>query len=60
MVELELSKSEKVKRLTQIMAQIKNTGNLIGVLFAYRDGGLIAENFDEKIDFDIFNQIRIN
>jgi predicted regulator of Ras-like GTPase activity (Roadblock/LC7/MglB family) len=57
MVELELSKSEKVKRLTQIMVQIKNIGNLIGVLFAYRDGGLIAENFNEKIDFDIFTSM---
>ena len=57
MVELELSESEKVKRLTQLMARIKNTGNLIGILFAYRDGGLIAENFDEKIDFGIFTSM---
>lgn len=57
MVELELSKTEKVKRLTQLMAQIKNNGNLLGVLFAYRDGGLIAENFNEKINFDTFTSM---
>lgn len=57
MVELELSKTEKVKRLTQLLAKIKNNGNLLGVLFAYRDGGLIAENFKEKINFENFTSM---
>ena len=57
MVEFELSKTEKDKRLTQIMAQIKSNGNLLGVLFSYRDGGLIAENFAVKIDFDNFTSM---
>jgi len=57
MDELELPKTEKVKKLTQIMDLIKDNGNLLGVLFAYRDGGLIAENFKEKIDFDTFTSM---
>jgi len=57
MDELELPKTEKVKKLTQIMNQIKDKGNLLGVLFAYRDGGLIAENFKEEIDFDNFTSM---
>jgi len=57
MDELELPKTEKVKKLTQIMDLIKYNGNLLGVLFAYRDGGLIAENFKEEIDFDNFTSM---
>jgi predicted regulator of Ras-like GTPase activity (Roadblock/LC7/MglB family) len=57
MDELELPKTEKVKKLTQIMNLIKSNGNLLGVLFAYRDGGLIAENFKEKIDFNNFTSM---
>ena len=52
MDDLELSKAEKFKKLTQVMEVIKENGNLLGVLFAYRDGGLIAENFEERINFD--------
>ena len=57
MDELEFPKTEKVKKLTQIMNLIKENGNLLGVLYAYRDGGLIAENFKEKIDFDNFTSM---
>ncbi len=57
MDELELPKTEKIKKLAQIMDLIKDNGNLLGVLFAYRDGGLIAENFKEKIDFDNFTSM---
>ena len=57
MDEIELPKTEKVKKLTQIMNLIKDTGKLLGVLFAYRDGGLIAENFKEEIDFDNFTSM---
>ena len=57
MDELELPKAEKVKRLAQIIDVIKENGNLLGVLFAYRDGGLIAENFKERINFDIFTSM---
>ncbi|MFX0010224.1 MAG: hypothetical protein ACFE9R_07915, partial [Candidatus Hermodarchaeota archaeon] len=57
MVELELSKTEKVKKLNQVLTQIKENGNLLGVLYAYRDGGLIAENFNEKIDFENFTSM---
>jgi predicted regulator of Ras-like GTPase activity (Roadblock/LC7/MglB family) len=57
MDELELPKTEKVKKLTQNMDKIKENGNLLGVLFAYRDGGLIAENFKEKIEFDNFTSM---
>ena len=54
---LELPKTEKVKKLNQIIDLIKSSGNLIGVLFAYRDGGLIAENFKERIDFNNFTSM---
>ena len=57
MDELELPKTEKVKKLTQIMDLIKSNGNLLGILFAYRDGGLIAENFKERIDFNNFTSM---
>jgi predicted regulator of Ras-like GTPase activity (Roadblock/LC7/MglB family) len=57
MDELELPKTEKIKKLNQIIDLIKSSGNLIGVLFAYRDGGLIAENFKERIDFNNFTSM---
>ena len=57
MDKLELPETEKVKKLTQIMNQIKDKGNLLGVLFAFRDGGLIAENFTEEIDFVNFTSM---
>jgi len=57
MDEIELPKTEKVKLLIQIMENIKKNGNLLGVIFAYRDGGLIAENFKEKIDFNNFTSM---
>ena len=57
MDELELPKTEKVKKLNQVMDRIKDDGNLLGVLFAYRDGGLITENFKEEIDFDNFTSM---
>ena len=57
MDELELPKTEKVKKLAHILDQIKENGNLLGVLYAYRDGGLIAENFRDKINFDNFTSM---
>jgi len=57
MDELELPKTEKVKKLTQILDTIKESGNLLGVLLAYRDGGLIAENFKKNIDFNNFTSM---
>jgi len=57
MDELELPETEKVKKLTYIIDLIKENGNLLGVLFAHRDGGLIAENFKEEIDFDNFTSM---
>jgi predicted regulator of Ras-like GTPase activity (Roadblock/LC7/MglB family) len=57
MVELELSKTEKAKRLTQIITQIKKNGNLLGILFAYRDGGLIAKDFNDEFNFDNFTSM---
>jgi len=57
MDELELPKDEKFKKLTQVMEAIKENGNLLGVLFAYRDGGLIAENFKDRINFDNFTSM---
>jgi len=57
MDELELPKTEKIKKLAQVMDIIKENGNLLGILFAYRDGGLIAENFNEKINFDNFTSM---
>ena len=57
MDELELPKTENVKKITQIIDLIKSNGNLLGVLFAYRDGGLITENFNVNIDFNNFTSM---
>jgi predicted regulator of Ras-like GTPase activity (Roadblock/LC7/MglB family) len=57
MDEIELPKTEKAKKLTHIIDLIRENGNLLGVLFAHRDGGLIAENFKEEIDFDNFTSM---
>ncbi|MHA2289177.1 MAG: roadblock/LC7 domain-containing protein [Promethearchaeota archaeon] len=57
MDEIELPKEEKVKLLAQIIENIKNKGQLLGVLFAYRDGGLIAENFNQRMNFDNFTSM---
>jgi len=39
------------KEITHILAEMKDLGKLKGVLLAYRDGGLIAENIDKNSDY---------
>lgn len=44
------SNLQKFDELYQILDDIKNQGNLEGIIFAYRDGGLIGENIGDKFD----------
>ncbi len=57
MNEIELPKSQKIEKLNQILVELKNKGKLLGILFAYRNGGLIAKDFKEDIDFNIFTSM---
>ena len=57
MNEIELPKPQKIEKLKQILGELKNKGNLLGVLFAYRNGGLIAKDFKEDIDFNNFTSM---
>jgi len=57
MNEIELPKSQKIEKLNQILDELKNKGNLLGVLFADRNGGLIAKDFKEDINFNNFTSM---
>ncbi len=57
MNEIELPKPQKIEKLNQILRDLKSKGRLLGVLFAYRNGGLIAKDFKEDIDFNIFTSM---
>jgi len=57
MNEIELPKSQKIEKLKQILDELKNKGKLIGVLFAFRNGGLIAKDFKEDINFNNFTSM---
>jgi len=57
MNEIELPKPQKIEKLNQTLGELKNKGNLLGVLFAYRNGGLIGKDFKEDIDFDNFTSM---
>ncbi|MFX0026975.1 MAG: hypothetical protein ACFE8M_11245 [Candidatus Hermodarchaeota archaeon] len=45
---IEPTKEEKLERLNQILKEIKKKGKFKGVIFSYREGGIIAENFSEE------------
>ncbi|MFX0059506.1 MAG: roadblock/LC7 domain-containing protein, partial [Candidatus Heimdallarchaeota archaeon] len=53
MNDLEPSNSIKSKKLMEILDDIKQEGDLKGVLYSYRDGQLIKENFEEVFDIDL-------
>ncbi len=57
MNEIELPKSQKIEKLNQILHDLKNKGKLLGILFAYRNGGLIAKDFKEDIDYNNFTSM---
>jgi len=57
MNEIELPKPQKIEKLNQILGELKNKGRLLGVLFAYRNGGLIAKDFKEPLDFNKFTSM---
>ncbi|MFX1417507.1 MAG: roadblock/LC7 domain-containing protein [Promethearchaeota archaeon] len=48
------SKMQKSDELSQILSELKNKGNLDGVIFANRDGGLILENLENQFDSQKF------
>ena len=57
MNEIELPKAQKIEKLNQILGELKNKGKLLGILFAYRNGGLIAKDFKEDVDLNIFTSM---
>jgi predicted regulator of Ras-like GTPase activity (Roadblock/LC7/MglB family) len=54
---LEPSNSIKSKKLTKILNDIRQDGNLKAVLFSNKDGELIKENQEEEIDSDLFSSM---
>jgi len=48
------SQPVKLEKINQILNEIKEKGNLLGVLFAYRDGDLISENTGDLIESKSF------
>ena len=55
MNEGKLSQAQKFKKLESVLAELKDLGNLKGVVFAERDGDLIIENAGEQKDFNVFS-----
>ena len=55
MNESKLSQAQKIKKLELVLAEIKNVGNLKGVILSDRDGGLISENVCEDNDYNEFS-----
>ncbi|MFX1501206.1 MAG: hypothetical protein ACFFDH_09630 [Promethearchaeota archaeon] len=48
------SNLEKSDELHLILNELKNKGKLEGVIFAYRDGGLVEENLENQFDSQKF------
>lgn len=46
MDDINLTKEEKLEKLNQVLNELKQKGNLKGVIFSYREGGTIAENLN--------------
>ena len=44
-------------KLKIILDEMRNIGNLEGIFLAYRDGGLITENMNKKIDGNKFSSM---
>jgi predicted regulator of Ras-like GTPase activity (Roadblock/LC7/MglB family) len=44
---MNLSNLEQFDELSLILKELKYMGNLVGVIFAFRDGGLICENLEK-------------
>ena len=55
MNESKLSQAQKIKKLELVLAEIKNVGNLKGVILSDRDGGLISDNVGEDKDYNEFS-----
>jgi predicted regulator of Ras-like GTPase activity (Roadblock/LC7/MglB family) len=45
---IEPTKEQKLETLKQILNKLKQIGMLKGVIFSYREGGIIAENLSEE------------
>lgn len=53
MGKIEPTMEQKSEKLNQILAQLKKQGKLKGIIFSYREGGVIAENLSEDYpEFD--------
>ena len=46
--------SRKLEDVRLILDELKENGNLIGVLLSFRDGEMILDNFQEDIDIKTF------
>ena len=46
--------SKKLEEVTLILDELKEKGNLLGVLLSFRDGELILDNFQEGKDMKTF------
>ncbi|MBN1801271.1 MAG: roadblock/LC7 domain-containing protein [Candidatus Lokiarchaeota archaeon] len=46
---------KKVKNLEESLEEIKQRGNLSGVLLVSREGNILSNNFEEEIDTTIFS-----
>lgn len=51
------SNLQKFNELHQLLDKIKNKGNLEGIIFAYRDGGLIFENIGDDFNSKQFSSM---
>ncbi len=53
----ESSEQQKVKDFKSIIDEIKEKGNLNGVLFAYKEGSLITDNLNAPLDKSVFSSM---
>jgi predicted regulator of Ras-like GTPase activity (Roadblock/LC7/MglB family) len=53
----DLTKSLKLKKLSQILTNLKDEGNLAGVIFAERNGRLISKVVDKDFNFEEFSSM---
>jgi predicted regulator of Ras-like GTPase activity (Roadblock/LC7/MglB family) len=54
---LGLTEAQKMKKMSQILMNLKNEGNLIGVVFAERNGRLISKVYDNDYNFEEFSSM---
>jgi len=48
---------DKSDKLNQLLDDMKKRGNLKGILFSYREGGLITENLEKSVNAEVFSSM---